>query len=268
MTTPQERTLPPLPDRLVVGLDGRVFGDRALPVARELAIAIGAELTLLSVVEYAVDFEARAAYLADLHHQYNGHLDLLFETDARGPGPPCARRASVPGDPRPVGGQPFTPRGPSRLAEVAAGRPAVLVGYSCAVRTPGGPVVLPIGGGVDYDESLALAAAWAMQLDVEVSVVTATPGARRRADPVAARAVDALNALGVKATATILEIGDEEPVRALVHWSRDNPSALIVAPSTIESGQPPALLRSHIADLVSRVRAPVLVVPSRALDQR
>jgi len=256
--------LPALPDRIVVGLDGTGFGDRALSVASELANAIGAELTLLSVVEYAVDFEERAAYLADLHHQYNGHLALLFETDAR---QALARRQ--PGELLCLAtrGRSTIIRsllGSVAFSEVAAGRPAILVGYSCAVRTPGGPVVLPVGGGVDYHESVAIAAAWAAKLGVDVVVVTAAPGAPHHSELAADHAVDAITALGVPATATVLDAGDD-PIRSLVRWSHSQPSSLVVAPSTIESGQPRELLHSHIADLVSRVRAPVLVVPSRVL---
>jgi len=99
-----------------------------------------------------------------------------------------------------------------------------------------------------------------------VIVVTATPSAPRHTKPDVDRAVDALAALDVKATATVLDVGDD-PIRSLARWTHAQPTSLVVAPSTIDSGQPRALLRSHIADLVSRVRAPVLVVPSRELER-
>jgi hypothetical protein len=57
--------------------------NRALPVARDLAAASGAELTLLSIVEYAVDFEPRASYLAQRHRQYDAHMELPLEANAR-----------------------------------------------------------------------------------------------------------------------------------------------------------------------------------------
>ena len=252
----------PLPQCIVVGLDGSSFGERSLPVASDLAEALGADLKLLSVVESPLDWTARAAYLADVHQRYRGDVALLLERDVRN-----ALAHRLPGELLCLAthGRSAVMRsllGSVAFAEIAAGRPALLVGASGAGRDPDGPVVVPVGGGVDYDESLDVAAAWATKLGVDVVVVTATSRPVPGTEPDADRAVATLGALGVRAAAAVLDVVDD-PVAALARWSRHQPSSLFVATSAIDSGQPRALLHSHMADLVGRVRAPVLIVPSR-----
>jgi hypothetical protein len=73
-----------LPERIVVALDGAVFGERSLPVASDVAGAIGVDLVLLSVVEYPDDWQDRAIYLDGLRRRYDASsVALLLEPDAR-----------------------------------------------------------------------------------------------------------------------------------------------------------------------------------------
>jgi len=73
-----------LPERIVVALDGAVFGERSLPVASDVAGAIGVDLVLLSVVEYPDDWQDRAIDLDGLRRRYDASsVALLLEPDAR-----------------------------------------------------------------------------------------------------------------------------------------------------------------------------------------
>ena len=255
----------PLPRRIVIGLDGSLFSERSLPVASDLAGAIDADLMLLSVVEYPGEWHARASYLDRLRRSYHARmLALLVEPDARRA---LARRPPDELLCLATRGRTAIIRsvlGSVAFSEVAAGHASLLVGFTCARPALDRPVAIAVGGGVPFDAAVAIAASWAAKLGVTVEVITAAVGARDAHSLDAEHAVNALTDLGVHATATVLTVG-QDPIDTVARWLHRRPPSLLVAPTTLNSGEARALLHSHVADLVGQIDVAVLAVPSRRL---
>jgi nucleotide-binding universal stress UspA family protein len=69
-------------DEVIVCLDGSSLAEKILPLARGLAAAKGAKLTLLRVVEDVAELASEEEYLRDCARQYAAELSLLVGADA------------------------------------------------------------------------------------------------------------------------------------------------------------------------------------------
>lgn len=69
-------------DEIIVCLDGSSLAEKILPLARGIAAAKGAKLTLLRVVQDVAELAAEEDYLRDCARQYSAELSLLVADDA------------------------------------------------------------------------------------------------------------------------------------------------------------------------------------------
>lgn len=69
-------------DEIIVCLDGSSRAEKILPLARGIAAAKGAKLTLLRVVQDVAELAAEEDYLRDCARQYSAELSLLVADEA------------------------------------------------------------------------------------------------------------------------------------------------------------------------------------------
>ncbi len=269
----------PLPavDHVVVALDGSPFAERALPVARWLAGAIGAGLHLVEVVGGPVD-AGRALHTIDLRvgrhaaHRWNVAAD----------GDPAAAIVSAAEEARPslvclaTHGR---DRSVAVLGSVAAAvlalssEPVLLVGPAARPPCAGdAPVVAAVEGHPGDGRVVAVAAGWAARLGrrlVLLTVAEPVPGSPRGDDPLRARGprdpdgylAGLARDLPAECDVSTRVVYDPISVHGGLVRAVDRTSALVVLGAHRHGPVHRAALGSHPARIVHDLEIPALVVP-------
>lgn len=263
---------------VLVPLDGSPHAERALPVARSLAAALGAHLVLVrstfdahrdEVVAYlqavadregldpATSTLVASNFPADaLHDVALDHDDAVLCLASHG-------RTGV--------GHALLGSAAEEILRRAA-VPVFVVGphegpVVFATDAPGARVGLCVDAHTDPDQVVRFAAAWAERFHLAVEVLTVEAEDDRpisRFHPAPAEILDAvvagLRAHGLTASATVLR--ELSPARRIARYAVDHHLALLIASKRSGTGPARDLLGSTTMDLVHQSHCPVLLPPA------
>ncbi len=276
---PEGLPVPTPPASVLVPLDGSPYADRAVPVGRALAAALGGELRLLAVAhgeeaislgEHLVAVAGQGRPEASAQVREGSPAAEIAAAAAEGPSVVC-----------------LASHGRGRLASALLGsvatevvarseQPVVVVGPEVAEVPIGAPgrILAGVDGSPGSEQVLAVAVAWAAALGLPLTVTTvAEPVPAVSDDPNRfSRRFGPDTDAGVYVTALAERLAGEVPVDAvalydpisvsdgLVDHLRARPATLVAVTTHARTGVSRAVLGSTAGKIVSSCPAPVLLV--------
>lgn len=251
---------------ILVPLDYGPEADRALPVGRSLADAMGGRLDVVTVSDpYQLEqdrqearWHARAAgvNIDGVHVRHDEDVAAAIVNQARaGDATLCLATHAY----HPLLAALFS----SVSADVASGdaRPLVLVGPECEVGAPAGEKLLACLGGRHDAAVPHVAAEWARVLGAKVEVLTVDVGAAGPAQAMAAAAAGLLEKAGVDVTWDL--VSGLSPVDAILAAAERMGGGLVVLGTPAGPSRVHALGRI-VRTVVRHSRRPVLLAPGPA----
>jgi nucleotide-binding universal stress UspA family protein len=258
------------PRTVVVPLDGTPFGERALPVALDLASSLGLPIELIRVVDDEAAVIAET-YLSDIAGSLHD-VDVATRVETGRPEVTLAHLAD--GDLAVC----LATHGHGGLAGVALGRVGddllrtvpstfVFVGPHTTTRPgpAGGHIVLCFDGSPEASAVVPIVDVLARVLELHVHVTMVlhrhgeylgdheATGAKRAAQAL----VDDLTRAGLEASLDLVE--GIEPARAIARYADDLPARFVAAASHGERGVLRAVIGSTAMRIVHHAPCPVIV---------